>query len=152
VNHDGHIDRLLEKVAGQSKKICIDEPVGTRKSRIIQEYEHRLQNRWKQANERGNCLQWLRYVTQYAERRYTPVDLSNGLGSCIESKIGYSTKVKAEDSDQVFVYVASALDSLMISNNRNHITNHAANLRKCAKHQGSHNTDFVSSVVAEASF
>ncbi|MCX6865275.1 MAG: hypothetical protein NTV46_03470 [Verrucomicrobia bacterium] len=43
----------------------------------------------------------------------------------------------AEPSDKVFVYVACAADSMLISNNHTHINNHAKSLKKCAKtHMG----------------
>jgi len=124
----------------------MDEPVGTRKSRMLQEYEHRMQDHWGQATERGNRLQWLRYVIYQGERFHTRVDLADALGSCI---VPHLNRVAAERSDHVFVYVACALDSSMISNNHRHITDQGHLFRRCARRQGSHNTEFISSVDAE---
>jgi hypothetical protein len=145
-NGDEHIDRLLEKIARRGKQICMDTPNGTRKSRMLQEYEHRMQPFWKRATERGNCLQWLRYVIYQGQRLYAEVDLRDPLGCCV---VPHLNRVNAERSDHIFVYVACALDSFMISNNHRHITSQRNQFCRCARRHGSNNTEFVNSVYAE---
>ena len=145
-NSDEHIDRLLEKIVRHKKRICLDEPVGTRKSRMLQEYEHRMQDHWAHASERGNCLQWLRYLIYQGERLQTRVDLADALGRCL---VPHLNRVSAERSDHVFVYVACALDSSMISNNARHITDPGHHFRQCARKAGHDHTEFVSSSEAE---
>jgi hypothetical protein len=143
-NGDGHIDFLLSGIVRLNKKICVDRPAGTRKSRILQEYEHRLQHRWSQPDEK-NRLQWLRYVVYQGERLYAEVNLRDALGCCIVAQLN---RVSAERSDHVFVYVACALDSSMISNNAKHITTQAAGFCRCARRDGSDNTEFINSAAA----
>lgn len=145
-NGDEHIDRLLEKIVRQTKRICMDKPAGTRKSRMLQEYEHRMQEHWQHATERGNCLQWLRYIIYLGERLETQVNLADELGSCV---VPHLNRAGAERSDHVFVYVACALDSSMISNNAAHITDQASQFRRCARRYGSRHTEFLCSAEAE---
>ena len=146
-NADGHLERLLRKFSEQTRKLCIDRPVAGRKSRIIQEYNHRLQFHLKAMDERGQLAQWLRYLLVLAERVDAPANLRDGLGSRLVPKMN---RVGAERSDQVFVYVACVLDSVMVSNNSRHVTDLRLDLRRCARSIGSNNTDFLSSVQAEA--
>jgi hypothetical protein len=147
MNVGGHIETLLKKFSAQGKKLCIDRPVGSRKSRIIQEYQHRLQARIDAMDQQNQLYEWLRYVIVLAERLDTPVNLADGLGSCFVPRMN---RVNAERSDQVFVYVACALDSVMVSNNNRHITGIKNHLCRCARAAGSDNTDFLSSTQAEA--
>ena len=56
----------------------------------------------------------------------------------------------AEPSDHVFVYVAIGSDTVLVSNNLVHITNHRSKLMTCAKRHGSRTTDFVKSTDALA--
>ena len=146
-NSDGHLDRLLRKFAEQKRKLCLDRPVGGRQSRIMEEYNHRLQFHLKAMHEQGQILQWLRYLLVHAERLDVPVDLSDALGSCLVPQMN---RVLAERSDQLFVYVACALDSVMVSNNSRHVTDLRPGLRRCARRAGCNNTDFLSSLQAEA--
>ena len=147
INANRHIDRLLEKFVAQKRILCIDSPPEKTKSRIIAEYNNRLKERLKTMDEQDQRVIWLRYLLLYADRRTIAVDLSDQLGYQI---VPHMDKVGAERSDQVFVYVACALDCVMISNNKNHITNLRAKLRKAARKHGSDNTDFLSSTDAEA--
>lgn len=147
INGDGHVDRLLRKFAEQKRKLCIDRPAAKGKSRILAEYEHRLQFHLKAMEERGQVAIWLRYLVVLAERVDTPVDLSDQLGSLLVPQMD---KVGAERSDQVFVYVACALDSVMVSNNAVHVTDIRRGLRRAARKVRSNNTDFLSSLEAEA--
>src|SRR5438045_1579675 len=94
-NGDGHIDRLLEKIARKGKRICMDAPVGNGKGRMLQEYEHRLQHHWERAAERGQLLQWLRYIVYLGERQLADVNLRDGLGSCV---VPHLNRVRAERS------------------------------------------------------
>jgi len=59
-------------------------------------------------------------------------------------------RVRAERSDQVFVYVACVLNSVMVSNDARHVTNLRSGLRQAARTVGSNDTDFLSSLQAEA--
>ena len=145
-NGDEHIDRLLKKIAQRSKKICMDRPVGTRKSRMLQEYEHRLQGWWAKPDGK-NRLQWLRYVVYQGGRLPVEVNLADGLGCCV---VPHLNRVRAERSDHVFVYAACASNSSMISNNARHITNLSQDLCKCARTHGSRNTEFICSAEAES--
>jgi hypothetical protein len=144
-NGNEHIDRLLRGIVRLNKKICMDRPAGTGKARMLQEYEHRLQHRWSQPDEK-NRLQWLRYVVYQGERLYADVNLRDALGCCV---VPHLNRVRAERSDHVFVYVACALDSSMISNNATHITNQHTEFRRCARRHGSRSTEFICSAEAE---
>lgn len=147
MNADGHLERLLRKFTEQRRKLCTDRPLAGGKSRIIQEYNHRLQFHLAAMDEQGQLAQWLRYIVVLAERVDVPVNLADRLGCCFVPNMN---QVGAERSDQVFVYVACALNSVMISNNSCHITDLRRELRRCAKKLGSKSTDFVSSAQAEA--
>jgi len=144
-NGDEHIDRLLKKIVELSKKICMDQPTENRKSRILQEYEHRLQNCWTRPDEK-NRLQWLRYVVYVGDRLKVKVDLADALGCCV---VPHLNRVNAERSDHVFVCAACASDSSMISNNARHITNQCQHFCRCARTHGSRNTEFICSTEAE---
>jgi hypothetical protein len=146
-NGDGHIDSFLRKFSEQKRKLCIDKVGAGQKSRIIDEYRSRLEHHLKGIAERGLLLQWLRYVLVLAERIEAPVNLGDSLGKRIAPTMN---RVRAERSDQVFVYVACVLDSVMVSNNSRHVTDLRSALLQCARHVGSRNTDFLSSLQAEA--
>ena len=90
--------------------------------------------------------QWLRYLLFLAEKVDTPVDLSDRLGSFLVREMN---RVGAERSDQRFVYVACALNSVMVSNNARHVTDIRSGLRRAARKVGSDSTDFLSSRQAE---
>jgi len=149
-NADGHIDEFLKAFVEKRRNIGLDRPAAGQSSRIIGEYKHRLQYHLKQASDQTLRTQWLRYVLEFADRIDVPVNLADSLGKCIRSKIGHRTRVRAETSDQLFVYVASALDCVMVSDNKAHINHHAKQLRRCARSHDSNNTDFLSSVEAAA--
>ena len=148
INGDGHVDSLLRKFSEQRRKLCVDRPPENQRSRILNEYKHRLDFHSRQIEERGQLAQWLRYLVEYAERVDTIVDLSDRLGGLL---VPLMDRVRAERSDQVFVYVACALDSVMVSNNRRHVTDLRKVLRRAARTAvGSKQTDFISSLQAEA--
>jgi len=146
INADGHVERLLRKFSEQRRKLCTDRPSGTQRSRVMEEYKHRLQFHLRGMQERGQVTQWLRYVLVLAERVDTPVDLSDNLG---RSVVPQMDSVGAERSDQIFVYVACKLDSVMVSNNSRHVTDIKVGLRRAARKVGSNNTEFLSSTEAE---
>jgi hypothetical protein len=146
-NADGHLERLLRKFAEQKRKLCLDRPVAGGQSRIMGEYNHRLQFHLKAIHEQGHIAQWLRYLLLLAERVDAPVNLSDALGTRVAAQMN---RVRAERSDQVFVYIACVLDSVMVSNNSRHVTDLRRALRRCARSVGSDNTDFLSSPQAEA--
>src|SRR5690242_743953 len=100
INRDGHVDRLLRKFAEQKRKLCIDRPSQNGKSRILAEYDHRLQFHLRAMEERGQIAIWLRYLVVLAERVDIPVDLSDRLGCLVVPQMD---EVRAERSDQVFV-------------------------------------------------
>lgn len=145
INRDGHINSFLRKFALQKRKLCVDKPKGQQSGRIIREYKHRLQFHRRALDEEQHVLQWLRYLLEFAERVDAHVDFASPLGKSVCQEMD---KVKAERSDQVFVYVACALDSVMVSNNTKHVTGIRAQLKACAQKAGSHRTDFVSSTHA----
>lgn len=147
INGDGHVDRLLRKFSEQKRKLCTDRPPASQRSRIMDEYNHRLRFHLRAMEERGQVTQWLRYLLVLAERVDTPVDLSDKLGGLIVPQMD---AVGAERSDQVFVYVACALNSVMISNNAQHVTDIRTELRRAARKIRSRDTDFLTSQQAEA--
>ncbi len=147
MNRDGHVERLLRKFSEQKRKLCIDRAAPTQKSRIIAEYQHRLQYHLHALEERGQLSQWLRYLTVLAERVDITVNLADALGVQIVQQM---KPVGAEVSDRIFVYVACKLDSVMVSNNHRHVTDLRSELIKAARKIRSKNTDFLSSAEAEA--
>jgi len=148
VNGDGHVENLLKKFTQQRKKLCLDRPAAGKKSRILEEYDHRLQFHKKKIAEQGQMTQWLRYILVLADREDTPVNLADGLGVRVA---GHMDRVQAERSDQLFVYVACRLNSVMVSNNSRHVTDLRTELRRAARSVHNNETDFVSSIEAEAS-
>jgi hypothetical protein len=97
-------------------------------------------------DEQGQIIQWLRYLMDYAERVETTVNLADRLGKLIVPQMN---RVLAERSDHRFVYVACALNSVMVSNNARHVTDIRSGLRRAARKVGSNSTDFLSSLQAE---
>jgi hypothetical protein len=146
-NADGHLERLLRKFTEQKRKLCVDRVAPAGGSRILAEYKHRLQFHLSAMDEQGQITQWVRYLVNYAERIETKVNLADQLGKLIVPQMN---RVKAERSDQHFVYVACALNSVMVSNNSCHVTDLRNGLRRAARKVGSDDTDFVSSLQAEA--
>lgn len=147
INADGHLERLLKKFTQQKRKLCVDRIAAGGGSRILAEYKHRLQFHLSEMDEQGQITQWLRYLVNYAERVETTVDLTDRLGKLIVPQMN---RVGAERSDHRFVYVACALNSVMVSNNSYHVTDLRKGLRGAARKVGSDDTDFLSSVQAEA--
>jgi hypothetical protein len=147
INADGHVERLLRKFTEQKRKLCIDRVAPEGGSRILAEYKHRLQFRLRAMDEQGQVTQWVRYLLNFAERVETKVNLTDQLGKLI---VPLMNRVEAERSDQHFVYVACALNSVMVSNNSCHVTDLRNALRRAARKVGSNDTDFLSSLQAEA--
>lgn len=145
-NSDGHLERLLRKFSEQRRKLCVDRVAPNGGSRIIAEYKHRLESRLRGMDEQGQIIQWLRYLMDYAERVETTVNLADRLGKLIVPQMN---RVLAERSDHRFVYVACALNSVMVSNNARHVTDIRSGLRRAARKVGSNSTDFLSSLQAE---
>ncbi len=147
MNVNGHIESLLRKFSEQRRKLCLDRPKEGKQSRIFAEYQHRLQFYSKKMEDIGLVSHWIRYLVLFADRIDAPVDLSDKLGKHF---VPAMKAVKAETSDQIFVYVACALDSVMVSNNSLHVTDIREHLQAAAQKVGSHNTDFISSIEADA--
>ncbi len=133
-NVGGHIDILLRHLVERRVVLCLDK-----KGRMFGEYNHRLAPILKRLDETEK-LNLLRYFILFAERRLEPVDFGDALMVAIEGAIRF-----AERSDHIFVYVAISSDSILVSNNLKHITDHRYKLKRCATKHGSETTDFVSS-------
>jgi len=123
-NGDGHINRLLDGLVLQKRRLCVDEG-----RRIYGEYEDRF-DQYRSHPERTRFLLQLRGLMTLVPHEVIQVDHGDGLAKCISVTMG---KAGAEPSDKVFVYVACAADSLLISNNHSHVNDHAKHLKKCAK-------------------
>lgn len=123
-NGDSHVGRLLDGLVAQKRRLCVDAG-----KRIYAEYEHRLDH-YRNHPERTRFLLQLRGLMTIVPHETVAVDHGDGLAKCLGATMD---KAGAEPSDKVFVYVACASDSLLISNNHSHINNHAKALKKCAK-------------------
>jgi hypothetical protein len=133
-NVGDHIDILLRYLVKERVVLCLDK-----KGRIFGEYSHRLAPILRRLDETEK-LSLLRYFILFAQRRLEPVDFGDALMVAIEGVIRF-----AEPSDHVFVYVAIASDSILVSNNLRHITGHRNRLKRCATRHGSETTDFANS-------
>ena len=145
-NTNNHIDSLLGCLAAKRVVLCMDD-----NNRIGDEYKHRLTPLLKAMSDQGQRLNLLRYFLVFAGRHLIPVDFSDALMKCIKMAIS-STSPIAEASDRVFVYVAIASDTVLVSNNPRHINNRASQLKRCAKAYGSKGVDFVDSQQALVTF
>ncbi len=137
MNADGHISGLLTKVITQQRKLCFDAD-----ERMAGEMMHRL-SPYKTHREMGNFQNILRGLGMLP-RITVAVDHSEGLMPCIDKCVPGHT----EQSDKVIIFVACASDSLLVSNNGTHITDHAACLRKCAHHHAGTTPEFWDSRTA----
>lgn len=140
-NHDGHIDNLLGALAEDGAILCVDD-----KKRIESEYITHIVPLFEAAADQTLRVYWLRYFMN-SDWRVIPVTFGDQLMVSIRRQIRF-----AEPSDHVFVYVAISSNTVLVSNNVDHITNHRNQLRKCCKTHRSKLTDFVTSQQAEARF
>lgn len=134
-NADKHIDRLLASLVERQVMLCIDD-----NSRILGEYQIHIVPLFKAASDQDLRIFWLRYFLIDAGKHVVAVNFGDALMVAIRRHIRF-----AEPSDHVFVYVAVSSNTILVSNNPRHITDHRKNLRKCAKKHGSKTTDFVTS-------
>jgi hypothetical protein len=141
-NEDEHIDRLLGWLVDRLSILCVDD-----KKRMEGEYITHVIPLIKKASDQTLKVYWLRYFMEFGERHLVPLAFGDDLLVSIRGQIRF-----AEPSDHVFVYVAAKSNTLLVSNNPKHITNHSNGLRKCAKRYGSKMADFVTSIEAVAAF
>ena len=140
-NQDEHIDDLLETLVEKQAILCVDD-----KDRIEGEYVTHIVPLFVTAADQNLRVYWLRYFMN-SEWRVMPITFGDQLMVAIRRQIRF-----AEPSDHVFVYVAISSNTVLISNNPKHITNHRNELRKCSKAYGSRLTDFLTSHQAEGHF
>jgi hypothetical protein len=138
-NADGHITNLLTKVIAQRRSLCYDA-----KSRMANELSHQL-DQLKTHREMGNFQNIYRGLTALP-KEFVTVDHASNLKKCIDSCMPKA----AEASDRVFVYVACASDTLLVSNDGGHITNHADCLKDCASRHSGATPEFWCSNTANA--
>jgi hypothetical protein len=134
-NDDKHIDRLLGSLVARKVTLCIDKT-----SRILGEYQIHIVPLFRAASDEDLRIFWLRYFLLDGPKHEEPVDFGDALMVAIRGLIR-----AAEPSDHVFVYVAVSCDTVLVSNNPRHITNHRNHLRRCARRHGSDTTDFINS-------
>jgi hypothetical protein len=139
-NPGDHIDILLRHLFQNRFTLCVDN-----KDRISGEYKNRLTPLFKRTDDHPQKVSLLRYFVLYAERRKEAVDFGDALMVAIKGTVRLT-----ETTDRVFVYVAIFTDSILVSNDLAHITNHRAKLRQCARNHRRKVTDFVSSADALA--
>jgi hypothetical protein len=135
-NEDQHIDKLLQCLFGRRSVLCLDQG-----GRISGEYDHRLRPLFKR-DDQDQKLYLLRYFLLLSEPHKITVNFGDALMVSIRGRIG-----NAEPSDHIFVYVAIASDSILVSNDAGHITDHRNQLRTCRPRRCK-TVDFVSSIVA----
>lgn len=125
MNHDGHIDALLEKVSGATPDICCDDG-----NAIFGEYSAKLYDIILANKQVKARMEILGYFLHKAKKYKCEVRLDTEYGKCISVSMDAA---KAETRDKKFVFVAAVADSLCISNNDSHITNLENDLVMCAK-------------------
>jgi hypothetical protein len=141
-NTDDHIDQLLSSLVEKQITLCVDN-----KGRMEGEYETHVVPLFQAASDQDLRMFWLRYFMDDGHKQLVPLRFGDALMVSIRRQIRF-----AEPSDHVFVYVAISSNTLLVSNNSKHITDHRAALRKCARTHGSKSTDFVSSQKAVRAF
>lgn len=141
-NAGDHIDQLLSSLVERQMTLCVDN-----KGRIEGEYTTHVVPLFQKASDQDLKIFWLRYFMDDNHKQLVPVKFGDSLMVSIRRQIRF-----AEPSDHVFVYVAISSNSVLVSNNPAHITNHRAALRKCARTHGSKSTDFVTSQQAVDAF
>jgi hypothetical protein len=140
-NEDENIDNLLGLLVEKEAILCVDD-----KDRIEGEYITHIVPLFSTAADQNLRIYWLRYFMN-SEWRVIPVRFGDPLMVSIRRQIRF-----AEPSDHIFVYVAISSNTVLISNNEDHITNNRNQLRKCSKIHRSKSTDFMTSRQAEAFF
>src|SRR5216684_8162534 len=130
-NTGDHIDQLLSSLVEKQMTLCVDN-----KGTIEGEYETHVVPLFEAASDQDLRVFWLRYFMDDDHKELVPVKFGDALMVSIRRQIRF-----AEPSDHVFVYVAINSNTVLVSNNPAHITNHRAALRKCAKTHGSKSTD-----------
>ena len=95
--------------------------------------------------EMHNNLQRLRGILIMLPKEKVIVDQGDGLMNCID---GCVRRSGAEESDKVIMYIACKSNTLLISNNRRHITDHSSCLKGCARQHGATNPEFWDSQTA----
>jgi len=138
-NGDGHITALLGRIVSENRTLCFDDG-----QRIHDEMFHRLSN-YRQHGEFGNFSQLMRGLL--AAKEEVTVNHADGLMNCIDGCVRGSG---AEQSDKVLIYVACKTDTLLVSNNASHITDHAGCLKECADHHAGTEPEFWDSDTATA--
>ncbi|MEI6177924.1 MAG: hypothetical protein WCS43_13620 [Verrucomicrobiota bacterium] len=139
MNADGHITALLTKVIEQRRTLYFDTG-----NRLATEMTHRLDH-YKKHREMGNFQNVFRGLGMLPKQT-VPVDHQSGLMLCIDRCVPGHT----EQSDKVIVFVAVMSDTVLVSNNDRHITNHATCLKKCAKRHAKTKPEFWNSQTANA--
>jgi len=141
-NTDEHIDQLLGSLVEKQMALCVDD-----KGRIEGEYGVHVVPLFEAASDQSLKIFWLRYFMDDDHKQVVPIKFGDALMVSIKGQIRF-----AEPSDRVFVYVAISSNTILVSNNPRHITNHRAALRKSAKKHGSKATDFITSQQAVGAF
>jgi hypothetical protein len=139
MNSDGHVSALLTKIIQQQRTMFYDAG-----GRMENEMAHRLVH-YKTHREMGNFQNILRGI-MILPRSTVDVDHAAGLMLCIDKCVPHHT----EQSDKVIMFVACASDTALVSNNDQHITDHAACLKKCAKRHADTVPEFWNSRAANA--
>ncbi|MDA8000747.1 MAG: hypothetical protein MPL62_05530 [Alphaproteobacteria bacterium] len=123
-NADGHINRLLTKLAQKQITLLID--VG---GKILAEYNGHLDPKKLKAKQKLNEAQLIDYWMNHAPKKRVVVDENTPLWEEI-SRIIWE---ESEENDRIFVYVAFAKGRILVSNDRKHITNpnRRAELKTC---------------------
>ncbi len=138
MNADGHVTELLGKVLAQRRTLCRDHG-----GRMENEMLHRLAH-YRTHRELGNFQNLLRGLLELLPKKIIQVNQGDGLMNCIDQRVPGHT----EQSDKVIMYVACQSDTLLVSNNDVHITNHARKLKKCASHHAGTTPEFCNSRTA----
>lgn len=141
-NTGDHIDQMLSFLVEKQMTLCVDN-----KGRIEGEYQTHVVPLFEAASDQDLRIFWLRYFMDDDHKNVVPVKFGDALMVSIRGQIRF-----AEPSDHVFVYVAINSNSVLVSNNPAHITNHRIALRKCARNHGSKSTDFLTSQQAAKVF
>lgn len=138
-NADGHIKELLSKIVRQQRILFYDS-----KARMGNELKHEL-DKLKNHRESGNFQNIFRGLTSL---RKETVDVDHG--STLKQCIDRCVPQEAEASDRVFIYVACASNTLLVSNDAGHITDHAECLKACAQRNVGTNPEFWNSQTANS--
>ena len=108
------------------------------------EMTHRL-GQYKKHREMGNFQNVFRGLVMLPKQTIG-VEHNAGLMLCINKCVPGHT----EKSDKVITFVACMSDTLLVSNNDRHITDHAACLKKCARRHANTTPEFWNSRTANS--